>query len=189
MATTKWEKHRDYVLYILRKAKETMEEHKNALGEYYSKRMEEIIKNIEEGKFRPFLVELGPRTIIKWHRLPGSPVTHISTGIVRHIGKLDAYRSVRLYARHGFHILGRFPDPTKEGEYLVGYLAVDLTSDKPKLVQGSLGNILRVIDRQGWYNSAISRIHGILAPHPEKENRVIYIHLGKNLPRIIKKIL
>lgn len=44
-----------------------------------------------------------------------------------------------------------------------------LVTDKPK----ELGE-----------NLAVSRVHGVILPHPEKEGHFVYVHVGKNRPKI-----
>ncbi len=85
-------------------------------------------------------------------------------------GVMPVVGSTRLHEGAGFHVLGR-------EYYTAGYYAVE--DEKEPTLAG-----FRPIHDS---NILTSRVHGILAPHPKEKGKFIYVHLGKNKPRIEKK--
>ena len=144
--------------------------------EHAAERMEALLKEIEEGKRKPDIFILEPGHVIKWTEISTSTTT-IGRDSISHKGDYNELISARLHLGGGFHLLGRL-----RGDLRVGYIAFD-EKGKPTYTVGSVEQrtpfkVINIGDL------TVSRIHGILAPHPTEKGKFIYIHLGKNKPVI-----
>ncbi len=176
--------YQKYVIELLEKARIAMKPYRDIFkGRNESKdrvqQISELIDMIKKGKITPKIYVLEPNTIIKWHNLPGSPVTIIHENRVVHSGDYDTWDSSRLHDRKGFHVIGRL---TGSGE--AGYIAIKEKKGKPVIAISSSGDWPIIFRKISDFDGLVSRLHGILAPHPTEDGKFIYIHFGKNEPKI-----
>ena len=143
------------------------------------KQIEERIEKIEMGEFDPSGYVLEPGMRIRWYGQDFAPVTEIWEDVVVHRGKDYRWTSSRIHRGDGFHVIGRLM-----GKWDAGYVAIKEEKGEP-VISVTLAGLMPVVFRKVSESDAlVSRLHGILAPHPEEKGKFIYVHLGRNKPKV-----
>lgn len=120
--------------------------------------LEEKLKMVTEGNFEAYEVEPGT----SFH-----PVEHIEEKIENKEGEL--YLNNIPLGEYGA-VIGR----NKEGAFVIPIRkgVNTFAGGEPLKLTGA--------------EYTVSRVHGVILPHPEKEKHFIYIHLGRNKPKFMR---